>query len=146
MNYLRRGRHHAKFFRAFYGSYLPASYTSQENYWEWEKHEMRQMCDCIPMIEVFRKLKMHMERGPYGKTHKPWLSGPVIPLNFEDYQNEVSKILTQLGVDNPMPIPKINDSITLPDRDALAPHEEAEIRDYLEEDYRFLESRGIKFA
>ena len=143
VNYLRRGKQCSKFFHAFYGDEFPISCSYRKPYAEWTD-EMRQMCDSVPMIEVFRKFKWYMERGVYGKTHKRWLEGNVIPLRFEDYDNEVSKVLIELGVDpSTVTIPHINPSTTIPEYDALSPLEEAEIREYMREDYEFLASKGV---
>lgn len=146
LNYLRRGRQAMRFFHAFYGDSVPISCASRVPYQYWTD-EMKELCDRVPMIEVFRKMKWFFERGVYGRSHKFWLDGPVIPLNFADYDNEVSRLLVEFGVDpSKVTIPHINESLTLPQFDALSAAEEAEIREYLQEDYKFLESRGIRFS
>ena len=145
VNYLRRGRQCAKFFHAFYGDDFPISCSYRKPYAEWTD-QMRQMCDSVPMIEVFRKFKWYMERGAYGRTHHRWLDGDVIPLRFEDYDNEVSKVLIELDVDpSTVTIPHINPSTTIPEYDTLSPSEEAEIREYLREDYELLASKGVNY-
>jgi hypothetical protein len=75
------------------------------------------------------------------------LNGPVTPLNFADYDNEVSRLLIEFGVDpSTVTIPHINESLYIPEFDSLTASEEGEIRDYMKEDYEFLASRGIHFS
>lgn len=148
VNFLRRGRQGSKFFHAFYGDdvIFPVSCASRVPYPEWSD-EMKAMCDSVPLIEVFRKFKYFFERNIYGKTHKPWLGGPVQPMNFADYENELSRLLVEFGVDpSTVTIPHVNPSLTLPEFDHLSASEEAEIREYLQEDYDFLASKGIRFS
>ncbi len=145
VNYLRRGKQCAKFFHAFFGDEYPLPCAYRKPYAEWTA-EMQQMCDSVPMIEVFRKFKWFFERGVYGKTHKRWLDGPIIPLNFDDYDNEVRRVLGEFGVDpSTVSIPHINPSTTLPEYDGLSNTEKAEIMEFLDEDYEFLASKGIEF-
>lgn len=145
VNYLRRGKQCAKFFHAFYGDDFPMSCAYRKPYSEWTD-EMRQMCDSVPFIEVFRKFRWFFERGVYGKTQKRWLDGPVIPLNFDDYDNEIRRVLVAFGI-NPVGvmIPHINPSVYLPEYDELNDTDRAELMEFLAEDYEFLESKGISF-
>lgn len=103
------------------------------------------MIDSASMIECFRAFKWNMEVGIFGKTQRRWVNAPVTPLNFHDFDNEVGKLLALFDVHN-VTIPRTNESLTLPEKDTLTPAEEAEIRDYLQEDYEFLASRGIRFS
>jgi hypothetical protein len=108
---------------------------------------MKAICDSVPLIEVFRKFKYFFERNIYGKTHKPWLDGPVEPLNFANYDEEISRLMVEFGVDpSTVEIVRVNPSLTLPEFDHLSASEEAEIREYLQEDYDFLASKGIRFS
>lgn len=146
MNYMRRGRLSVRFFHAFYHDEVPLSCASRKTYDQWGSDEMRDMCNSVPMIEVFRKFKWFMERGVFGKTQKRWLDGPVEPLDFRNYDQEVAKVLNALDIDpTGITIPHINPSLTLPEYDHLEPEHEAEIREFLKEDYEFLRSRGITF-
>lgn len=145
VNYLRRGKQCAKFFHAFYGDDFPISCAYRKPYAEWTD-EMRQMCDSVPLIEVFRKFRWFFERGVYGKTQKRWLDGPVIPMNFDDYDNEVRRILVKFGIDPVgVTIPHINPSVYLPEYDELNDADRAELMEFLKEDYDFLEAKGIRF-
>ena len=146
VNYLRRGRQACRFFHAFYGDNADISCASRVPYLQLSD-ELKAMIDAVPLIEVFRKFKWFFERSIYGKTQEPWLKGPVIPLNFADYDNEVGRLLTEFGVDpSTVTIPHINESLYLPEFDTLTAAEEAEIRDYMADDYAFLATKGIRFS
>jgi len=147
LNFLRRGRQGCKFIHAMYGNEYPVSCASRAPYSEWDD-ERKALVDRVPMIEVFRRMKWFFERNIYGTSHKIFLDGPVELLNFHDYNNELAKLFTIFGVEDPktIPVPHVNGSLTIPEFDYLSPQEEAEIRDYFSEDYDFLASKGIRFS
>jgi hypothetical protein len=92
-------------------------------------------------------MKYFFERSSFGKTHKPWLTDEVIPLNYADFDNQMRYLLSEFGV-NPdnVTIPQESQVPLDPVLDALTPSDEAEIRSYCQEDYDFLASKGITFS
>ena len=145
VNYIRRGRQCFRFFHAMYGNIIPVSCADRTPYAQQPEH-IRAMIDAPPFIEVFRAFKWNMEVGVFGKTQRRWVDVPVIPLNYHDYDNEVRRLFDELGLPQLDTIPKTNDSLTIPEIDVITPEDEAEIREYLQEDYEFLASRGITFG
>lgn len=146
VNHLRRGRLHARFFHAFWGNDVRIKCTSRLAYEDWTP-EMKQLHDEIPLIEVFRKFRYFFEKGVFAKTHKPWLTDGVIPLNYHNFNTEMATLLAEFGVDSStVTIPQLNGVTLDPQLDSLSPSEESEIRAYCQEDYTFLASKGITFS
>lgn len=147
INYLRRGAQCSKFYHAFYGDSINFSCASRVNYNNLSD-ELKALNDAVPMIEVFRKFKWYFERGPYATNQKRWLDYPEMELlNFHDYENEFAKLCAAFDLD-PASINRVhmNESISIPELDVLSASEEQEIKNYIQEDYEFFESRGISFT
>lgn len=147
VNYMRIGTNHSKFFHAFYGDSIRVNSVSRKSYHEWTD-EMRAACDAVPFIDVFRRFRWFFERGGFGRTQEPWLGRPNTKLlNYANYRNEIVDLFKEFDVDlSNRELPRVNETIKLPEKTIITPEDEAEIREYVKPDYEFLASRGIRFS
>jgi hypothetical protein len=146
VNLLRRGRLYSRFFHAFYGDEANIKCVSRLPYDQWTQ-EMKDMVAAVPLIDVFRKMRYMFERSVFSKTHKPWFTEGVIPLNYANFDNEMVNLLAEFDVDaTGMTFPQLNSVPPDPQLDYLSAGDEAEIRAYCQEDYDFLASKGITFS
>lgn len=145
LNLLRRGRLHCRFFHAFYGDEFPISCANRDedydNFPQWKKDAINR----ISFAATFRKLKWFFEEGAFMKGHFGFLDGPVQPLNFDMFDTEARRILPRLGIPANVQIPRLGSAPHIPEYDGLSPAEIREIRNYFDQDYEYLDSKGITF-
>jgi hypothetical protein len=91
---------------------------------------------------------VRVERGPVmdlSRLQTKWLVPKVQLLDFRDFDAELVRLATSMGLDPPAHVPHNNKGVTKFCADDLSPETIDRIKQHYAQDYEFFASRGITF-
>jgi len=99
-------------------------------------------------MENLLDLLIRVKRGPVLDLARPqteWFAPEIKLLDFRDFDAELIRLATSLGVDAPTEIPRRNESVPKFCADDLPPEFIDRIKQHYAPDYDFFASRGVTF-
>ena len=113
-----------------------------DNYDEWSQ-EKKDIVNAESTIEVFRRVKYMFgaagTRGPF-RSCRGYFEADVQPLNYDNYDEELAKLITRLELPNIIERPHVGKTIRLPE-DELSEEDRAEMEEFFVDDYAYANAK-----
>lgn len=137
-------RYYVNLIHAIYGNKIKISCLTTTPY-DLLEDDIKRAIESISIRDILESNCMNSNEL-FFKPQTSWLDHPnTVLLNYHEYESEVMRLLSYFDYYN-FDIPRLNESIKLPQYDQVDTNTIAKIQDLYRTDYDFFASKGITFS